>query len=367
MKGYLVMWMLPLCLLLSSCGAGAGLPYAREMEDMALLRTMGVDAVENGGGLTVTVSTGERARGLQGEKQAPLILSAQRGTLSGACLALQGLSDSYVFYGYVDQLLLGEEMAKAGIQPVLDYFAKDVELGLGAQLWLVKGASAAQAIEAGHETGVDSRLATLQNDGEMGAGSVTCTAGEVFSALLEDGAGYVPALIPAQGESSTLLEEGYGVLKDGVLTGWLEGEQARGLELLAGHPPVELWEWDLPCGRVSARWKSTMTRCTPVFQGEKLVRVELSCQISAAVEESPGPLSRQEREQLRQSMEEAACRRAEDTLAQLQSWGADCLGLGRQLGLAQPARWAALEPVWREEFPEIALAVSARVELAGQE
>ena len=116
-------------LLLSGCSATL-LPYAREMGDMALLRTMGVDAGEGDYQVEVTVSTGKRAYGLQGESQPSLVLSAQRESLSAACLAMQGLSDSYVFYGYVDQLLLGEELSKRGVWPVLDYFAQDVELGL---------------------------------------------------------------------------------------------------------------------------------------------------------------------------------------------------------------------------------------------
>ena len=97
------------CLLLTGC---SGLPYAREMGDMALLRTMGVDAAE--GELTVTVSTGPRPRGLQGEGEAALTLSAAGTSLSGALLALQERSGSYLFFGYVDQLLVGEELARQG-------------------------------------------------------------------------------------------------------------------------------------------------------------------------------------------------------------------------------------------------------------
>ena len=63
------------CLVMSGCGS---LPVPREMGDMALLRTMGVDSQE--GELLVTVSTGPRARGLQGEQQPALMLSAQGRT-----------------------------------------------------------------------------------------------------------------------------------------------------------------------------------------------------------------------------------------------------------------------------------------------
>ena len=218
--------------LLAGCGKAA-LPYAREMGDMALLRTMGVDAGEKEGDLRVTVSTGKRAAGLQGEGQPPLILSAEGGSLSAACLAMQGLSDSYVFYGYVDQLLLGEGLALEGIQTVLDYFAQDVELGLGTQLWLIRGDTAQGAVQAGEETGVDSRLSTLQTDSEMGAAGITRTVGETSASLLEWGSAYLPALCAvdqAQDGETALLEAGYGVLRNGRLVGYLDGESARGLE-----------------------------------------------------------------------------------------------------------------------------------------
>ena len=77
-----------LCALALACAFLAGcspLPRAREMGDMALLRTMGVDWLETG--LSVTASTGPRARGLQAEGQSALVLSAQSQSLSGACLA----------------------------------------------------------------------------------------------------------------------------------------------------------------------------------------------------------------------------------------------------------------------------------------
>ena len=125
--------------LLPGCG-GERLPYAREMGDMALMRTMGVDTGEGGAEqLHVTVSSGRRARGLQGEAEPPLVLSAERESISGACLAMQGLSDSYVFYGHVDQLLLGEELAGAGVTQVLDYFARE-ELAVANAVPTAEGA-----------------------------------------------------------------------------------------------------------------------------------------------------------------------------------------------------------------------------------
>ena len=82
-------------LLLSGCGKAA-LPYAREMGDMALLRTMGVDAEEEAGQVRVTVSTGKRAAGRQGGSPPPRILSPAGACHSAAGRSMPGLGGSDV-------------------------------------------------------------------------------------------------------------------------------------------------------------------------------------------------------------------------------------------------------------------------------
>ena len=317
--------------------------------------------------MRVTVSTGKRAAGLQGESQPPLILSAAGESLSAACLSMQGLSDSYVFYGYVDQLLLGEEAALEGVEPVLDYFSRDVELGLGAQVWLVRGGTARAAIEAGGETGVDSRLSTLQTDSEMGAAGITRTAGEVFSSLLEQGCAYLPALRAAgaeEGEQTALLEAGYGVLRDGALAGCLEGESAKGLELLTGQTAEDIIEVDLPSGRAVARITEVSTRCEPVFQGEELTGLHLYCRAAAELAEFHEPMDQGELAQLREALEERESLRLRQVMEQLRAWGTDCTALGSQVAQANPARWEKLRGEWEERFSTIPYEVSVQVSVS---
>ena len=272
--------------LLPGCG-GERLPYAREMGDMALMRTMGVDTGEGGAEqLHVTVSSGRRARGLQGEAEPPLVLSAERESISGACLAMQGLSDSYVFYGHVDQLLLGEELSRRGILETLQYFSQDQELGMGTQVWIVRGGTAAEAISAEQERGVESRLSTIQTDSEMGMAGMTRTVGETLTSLMEDGSAYLPGLVP--GGDGALLEAGYGVVKDGMLAGWLTGEQARGLELAAGQVGADILELETRGGGAAVRVTAVSVSCVPEFSGERLTGLELACRLSLRAEESWG-------------------------------------------------------------------------------
>lgn len=352
-------------LLLSGCSATL-LPYAREMGDMALLRTMGVDAGEGDYQVEVTVSTGKRAYGLQGESQPSLVLSAQRESLSAACLAMQGLSDSYVFYGYVDQLLLGEELSQRGVWPVLDYFAQDAQLGLGVQLWVVRGGTAAQAVQAGGESGVENRLSTLQTDSEMGAAGASRTAGEVFSDLLERGSAYLPALRVQETDQegqTALLEAGYAVLKNGVLAGYLEGESAKGLELLVNQAPSDVLEVPLSQGRVVVRVTGSALVCTPKMENGQLTAVDLNCRVTAEVAEVEGELSQEDLEQVKQAVDSRQQRRLTQALERLQSWGADCVGLGQRLAMADPARGEKLLEQWPEVFSSLPVQVSVETSL----
>ncbi|MGI5962389.1 MAG: Ger(x)C family spore germination C-terminal domain-containing protein [Lawsonibacter sp.] len=343
-----------LCMLLSGCSV---LPYPREMEDMALLRTMGVDREEDG--LLVTVSTGPRARGLQGEQEPALVLSAQRGSLSSAALAIQALSDSYVFFGYIDQLLLGEELVKSGVVPVLDYYARDVELGLGVQLWVVQGAMAQQAVESGGEEGVDQRLSTLRTDGEMGVAAISRTALDVYSDLLELGCCYIPALVLSSQDGATLMESGYAVVQTEGLAGFLEGEAARGLELLAGKPSADVLEMELPQGIVTVRVSKAVTVCSLDRNG----RLELSCRVSAHLVERPDTVRDEELEKLRKALEERELGRVQAVLDQLRQWQTDCLGLGAKGSLRTPGVWRGIEEDWPQQFANQTPNVDLKVEI----
>ena len=345
-------------LLLTGC---SGLPAAREMGDMALLRTLGVDP--SPAGVAVTGSTGPRAKGLQGDGEPALTLAADGASLSGACLAMQGQSDSFVFFGYVDQLLLGEKLAEEGVRPVLDYFSRNAELGLGAQLWLVRSGSAREALSAGGEKGLDSRLETIQNDSKMGIANLTRTAGEVYTDLLELGSAYVPALAPVGEGDAVLAEQGYGILKGDILAGFLEGEAAKGLELLTGGPSADILEIALPEGQVSVKVSSACTKSRLEFQGDAPAKLRLACKIEARLSEYRERPDGQGLEHLQTALEDRERERMAAALERLRVWGTDCAGLGARAGMLCPARWQAVQNSWPEWFGRVPVEITVEVNL----
>ena len=316
-----------LCLLLCGCD---GLPRGREMGDMALLRTMGVDGEEEG--VRVTVSTGGRE---------PVTLSSVGRSVGATCLGLEGQSDRYVFFGYVDQVLLGEELIRDDVLPTLDYLARDRELSLGTRVWAVMEGEASET--AG---GTESRLSALDTDGAFGAALLSRSAGEVYADLLELGGAWMPAL---GGGAQELRERGYAVLKDGRLAGYLTGEAMEGLELLLGRPEREVFVFEAEGQRVSLLVTGAEARFSFGEKGELSVfcRVEA---IPLEYEESPGESVRRELSAALAGLERA---RVSVALDQLQDWGADCLGMGAKAGLRDSDRWRALEGQWPVRFKDM--------------
>ena len=198
-----VLLVLLLMLLLTGCRRYSGfLPYAREIEDMELIRTLGVDGAGETG-VAITASGGT-------SQEETEVVSGEAGTISAAVLELQGEGSSYLYFGHVTQLLLGEELARRGFMPSLDYVLRDVEMRLETALYVVRNGTAGQAIEAAADDGsATDRLEALADDAGLTANSMPRTVKDVLAELDRQGASFLPAVLADDG----LTAAGYGILK----------------------------------------------------------------------------------------------------------------------------------------------------------
>ena len=228
-----------------------------------------------------------------------------------------------------------------------------------ARLWVVQDGDAHGALEAGGDQGVESRLATLAADGEMGLSIRPRRVGEVYAQLLEQGCSYAPALTVGEAE---LTAAGYAVFAGEHLAGFLEGESARGLELLLGCPMAEVVEVPLPDSRAAVR--ITGAKTISRFGGPD-GEIKLTCRVTAELAEGDGPLSEAERETVCRHLETLAERELASALEQLRAWKADCAGLGPRAALSDPGLWSKLEPDWPEVFSRLEPELIVQADLPG--
>ena len=356
MRKWWVLLCMPGFLMLGACGKG--LPQAREMDNMALMRTLAVDQGEMEDTVLVTASSARRSRGVQGESEPPLILSAQRESIAGACRAMGAMSDSDVFFGHVDQLLLGEGLARTGgIADALEHFSRESELGLGTSVWVVRENKAQNVLWSTKEQSAEPRLTALIQDRRLDLTGMECTAGKVLTRIMEGECPWIPALVLDE-ENSSLREQGYGILKDGVLAFWAEGDAARGLALSQGYPGNELVELS---GGV-AQLDSAALTCVPVMKDGNLIGLTLDLRLLGRVK-LPGTLGRKG---LEEGVQERAAGWLKAALSLAQETKTDFMGLARMAGASKPEAWKDIANQWGRVFPELDIQVYCTAKLSDE-
>lgn len=334
---------------LSSCGKS--LPQAQEMGNMALLRSFAVDLGENGTDWKVTASTGKQANGLAGNQEPPTILQGESATIQGACDKINGFSQHYVFYGYVDQLILGESLAEEGILKPLEYFTTNPQLSLGTGIWLSLG-EGADILFQNPEEGASQHLYTINQESDLGLGGITRKAGEVLAEMKTNQATYVPVL--QADEQGALREGGYGIVSQDKLVALLQGDLAKGLALLECHD--QLLELEFEGGAYALSLSQIKDKITASWAGNLDTQL-LSFQIHLDMEgkwlEYPKIPSPEEEKALVEALEAELKNLALETIWKLQDIKTDPLNFQGKISLSYPQHRMYLRDNWENLFAEV--------------
>lgn len=303
MKLRVIIIMLCAVLVLSGCSPR---PAGWQTGNVDLVRTLGVDRAE--GGVRVSATVG----------------AAQAASLAAAVQELCSMGDSVLHVGHVNQLVLGEDFVRDGAESLLDFVARDRQIGPGSRLWVLRGDAAERAVRG--ETDVSPRLTRL---GETFAGTapkLDCTATRLMSVMAREGSVAVPALTLEMGE---LAPAGYAVLRRGRLVGFLDREQSLGLELLCGQGAGQLVEVPLS----ATEWTVLTVRRAkvegvPEVADGVLRSLRLRCEVRLEPAQG-GALSAAQMELVARQAESVLCGRMAAALACAQLWDADVSGLER--------------------------------------
>lgn len=221
-------------LLLSGCQGSIYSNY-RETERIRCVETLGLDSGEKLTRLSLSSPEGE---GGSLSREAESILRCLASAQSYA-------ADKELYYAHSQFLLLGEDYAREYASEALDFVARDNQLRLGLDLFIVKGGEASELISGGGETDIGKTLSGLRREWESSGRSRVFTCREVIRSLSRHGAAAVCALSGVKNPDGSLgaVPDGYAVLKDGRLAGYVPREQVVAANLLlgkAGNPVLSV-------------------------------------------------------------------------------------------------------------------------------
>jgi hypothetical protein len=352
-----------LCLPVLLYGGASLSEGRREVESLRLAETMGLDAAPGGVLLSLSsAGTGDKS---------PACYRAAGGSVEDALDALRSSSpEEQLFCGHLQQILLGEAYARAGLEGFLSAVCRSSDLRLDMPVFLLVSGSASEAMAAvgGGENCISDVLRSLSGPGDKSADRFS-TAGSILRDLERQHSGLIRALqledSSRKGEEGgmTAVPAGYGVLADGALRTVIDQEDAVAVELLT--------ETLRPCplvlrlengSRITLELQESSLRLRPVWDGDgALSGLDLSLQVQAAVLETDDfdPVAEEALlSAIRARLESELRERVGRVLRLSRSLEADFLGLGRRLEQLAPRRCRGLDQALGPLLPSLTLSVS---------
>lgn len=346
---------------LGGCGGSIYANY-RAIEQLVLIQTVGYDLTKDGD-VGLAVSSGKAPEG--GEI---VRLAATGASVGLAVEAVQDLSTrEELYFPHTSYIVLGEAAA-GDAERFLDYVERSVQTRMDTPLLVVRGGTAAAAVTkaGGEKSDVTEVLTSIRRDAEQSGATRLFTLGETARSLAESGAALccaVKAVTDPNTGTPTLCHDGFAVLRDGKLVGWVDQAYARGVTLLLGKAAGAV---TLP-GGVTVELTGGGAELTPEWGGEgELTGLTVKLKVSAQVTELKSAVQLSDDavlEKIGSELGDAAVLWVRGVLSMSRAARADFMGLGRQLAVRYPLKWEKSGVEWPAALEYLPIRVSAEAEI----
>ena len=348
----------------------------REVEQLLVIQTMGLDAMR--GGVTLSLAAaGEADRGVAR-------LTADGVSISAAMDRIRGYSyEEELFCTHIGQLLLGEKAAEQGVESTLAYISRSPALRLDIPLFVVRGGRAEDAVMnvGSADRGICDVMQMIEQDVRRRGESGLTTAAQVYRDTARCGSALICALEP--GPASEKLEEtgsegggtplsvapmGYAVMREGRLCRYLTREQGIAVGFLKNEPGPVTVEVKDPHGSTAVlEVNGGSSRITPVWEKGRLRGFSVQCEARAGILELGGRgalKSGRDEDYLTAQLEAALSRWVSETFQASKELKADFLGLAEIAERSDPRAWRALDHAFVDLLPELELEITVRARLS---
>lgn len=386
--------------LLLFTGWGGLRKNGREVEQLLVIQTMGLD--DYGGGVTLTLAAAGDA-----EKGVPRLM-ADGVSVSAAMDRIRGYSyEEELFCPHIGRLLLGEKLAEQGIESTLAYISRSPDLRLDMPLFVVREGTAEEAmLEVGSGgRGVSDVMQIVEQDAKRRGESSLTTAAQVLrdtarcgSALIcaldlgrasetlsesgpeepteaaatkegeaENGGAETGAAGEGKGEGLSLAPLGYAVIREGRLCRYLTREEAIAVGFLKNEVGTSTVQLKDRHGKVAVlEINGGGSRVRPLWEGETLRGLKVECDARASLLELGGRdalKGTQDTDYLTAQLEALLAGYLSSALQASKELKADFLCLAEQVERASPAVFRALDRDFVDLLPELELEITVSARL----
>jgi len=351
----------------------AGCWNRRELDTLSIVSAIAIDKSEEEGKLSVAFQIiqpsrikgssptgGTEAEGTKGV----WVLTSTGHTIFDAARNATAQSDRRLFFPQNKVIVIGEELAREGIAPLLDFFHRDPEPRRMSWLLIAKG-NAHDIISAKHE---QENIPARAIDSIIKSSSATSMAVKVnlndflknlTSPASDPIACRIEMIQDHQSKNQGIRFTGAAVFKKDKLVGFLDQYETRGLNWILGKVVSGITLIKSPINEskyLAIEIIRATSRIIPEIQDGKVkITVEVTEEGNLAEQFSDVDLSNTEMfKELEKRKAQVIKSEIQSVLKKgLQEWRVDIFGFGKAVHRRYPKEWKTLQAKWRDMLPEI--------------
>lgn len=361
----------------------------RELTDLAVVSGIGIDRIKEDGKIALTVQIikpaavktptaggGEGGEGGEGV----LLMSSTGQTIQEAVRNLVMQSSRKPFFAHNKVIVVGEELARAGISPVLDFFTREHEFRRRILLLVVKGeARDVMEVSGGLEKIPADKIQLMMRTQKDVSTTSMVKINDFVRKLSSKNTSPVASRIEILGADQGKKEEkqvgitGTAVFKKDKLVGWLNKPETRGLLWITGKVNGGIIVVKSPgdeSGEISLEILSARSKILPeIRNGQVYITVEVQEEGNIGELIGTGDLTDPEKiTSLEKRKAMVIKNEIKRVLEKAQyEFNADIFGFGEAVHRKFPKYWREIEDRWEEKFPtvEVTLKVNAKIRHVG--
>ena len=374
------------------------LPAKRELSDLEITRVLGLDEMPESNNIVLSVlrdsanavgGSGENGTE-QGSKQDDQeeLISVTAPSFNTGVSILQNYTDKQFLGGHVKFALIGESMAKNQLKRAIDFLGRDNEIRLRTNFYIVKGMGAKDFLKeaGGDKYLISEKLNNIGGENNDLATTFEVTLTDVMKLIVEDeSSGVIPVVkiinsgqpfyrdytiesSHKTGEDYDFVIDGYAIIKNSKLVGYLDLGTARGYNYLENKLKEGMVEVEVEpdVEKVVLSINNMSTRTNFDYEGEELKTVNFDIEVNSdmiEVNSDKSILSEEMIAILENKQSEVMEGEINGMLKITQELNTDILDIAQKVKLSHPYRWQKIQDKWNEIYPNLQFNVNVQAEI----
>lgn len=360
----------------------------RELDEIAIVKAVGIDVHKDGFEVTVQIINPREVELDMTGYEAPIsTYSATGPTIIEAVRNLSNEMSREAYFSHLHIAVISEELASRGIAPAIDFFRRDHEMRSDFNFMISKHVPAKDVV--GILTSLESVPAnrffqSLQTSEKTLGSSMMVTIDDIASALISNGKHPVITAVtligsPDKGKEKENVEEaepstilklaGLALFHNDRLIGWLSEDEGKSYNFIQSN--IKNTIISVPCqeGNIAVEFFSVNSHIDAIMhEDEPMITIDI--QLTGNISDIECPLNVQNLNEFYKVEQDTETMIKKDIITLIEKaqnkYKADIFGFGKEVYRSLPRIWKQKSKNWDEHFEHIPVRVHVNVTLKHQ-